>query len=163
MVHFKYKSCVELYVDSRSHEITYKNLVQDFVLKYTTNIELPKNVSRIDYSTLDLRLNQLAISGHLLDEVGKSFVWLYNLDRQTEQTQDAFAVKQDGRLALSVYSKVTCGSLIFLKKSEANAKLLWVTGLYQVTCAISFRKPPMPLARGDKISKRRVPTYSAQG
>lgn len=125
-VHLKHKSVVEYYEDADPHWTSEANSTPVFEKKFSTELQLPLEISRIDCSAIDLRLESVAIAGHRLDHSDKTFVWLFKLVPGTAKPLQCIAVDADPSMKADLYSKMVCGSLSFIKGPRKNVQVLYV-------------------------------------
>lgn len=112
----------------------------------TTTLELPSDVSRVDCSAIDIKLQMVAVAGHLLEDCDRSRVWTFKLAANTETPYDAFVVESDAYMSLGNTSKMVCGNLSFAHQLNGSVKLLYVRPFYQDSCASDVRQPSVARA-----------------
>lgn len=117
---------MEFFVDTDPHMIREETGAPIFKLETSINLQLPSSISRLDCSTFDLEEEKIAIAGHLLNEPNQPYIWTFKLDFGNQKPEETLIIKEETNQMASSLTKLTCGSLCFIKKLQNQALLLYV-------------------------------------
>lgn len=125
-IHLKNKSQVIIFKDAVPHLITTESTAPVFKFHSRVDLQLPNAVFRVTCSVLDMETGQIAVSGELLEEEGKSYVWTFKVYKQTESVLNTITINDSEFGQRSNHPTLKCRDLAFLKAAVKKTEILWV-------------------------------------